>query len=141
MLERSSQIMVIYNKRWERQTGQPTKRESFWTWYTQYMFMHGFSLNENVGQYPCFVTVPIRVLTQTSQLLNIQLFLMFEFLGTHGHLLHTWHVPKYSLHGYNSPHRPSFQLPACMLMWFFRTWYFITVCHLRSEWGKNILTF
>lgn len=28
---------------------------------------------------------------------------MFEFLGTHGHLLHTWHVPKYSLHSYNSP--------------------------------------
>lgn len=60
-------------------------------------------LFENIGQYPCFVTVPIRVLTQTSQLLNIQLFLMFEFLGTHGHLLHTWHVPKYSLHSYNSP--------------------------------------
>lgn len=71
--------------------------------YTHYMFMHGFSLFENIGQYPCFVTVPIRVLTQTSQLLNIQLFLMFEFLGTHGHLLHTWHVPKYSLHSYNSP--------------------------------------
>lgn len=67
------------------------------------MFMHGFSLNEKVGQYPCFVIVTSRVLTQTSQLLNIQLFLMFEFLGTHGHLLHTWHVPKYSLHSYNSP--------------------------------------
>lgn len=105
------------------------------------MFMHGFSLNEKVGQYPCFVIVTSRVLTQTSQLLNIQLFLMFEFLGTHGHLLHTWHVPKYSLHGYNSPHRPSFQLPACMLMWFFRTWYFITVCHLRSEWGKTYSPF
>lgn len=55
------------------------------------------------------VSIPVLLQSQSEywhkllSLLNIQLFLMFEFLGTHGHLLHTWHVPKYSLHSYNSP--------------------------------------